>query len=119
MSAISQNTSSLYKVLEDEKSKDGFVRSFVGGKWIINSSNGDVLTKQGFDQIRLFKFGMAAVQLNQKWGFIDTNGKQIIPCIYDLVIDFKDSIALVLLDNTWKKINRKGRLISNQLSDIE
>ena len=119
MSAISQNTSSLYKVLEDEKSKDGFVRSFVGGKWIINSSNGDVLTKQGFDQIRLFKFGMAAVQLNQKWGFIDTNGKQIIPCIYDLVIDFKDSIALVLLDNTWKKINRKGRLISNQLSDID
>ena len=119
MSAISQNTSSLYKVLEDEKSKDGFVRSFVGGKWIINSSNGDVLTKQGFDQIRLFKFGMAAVQLNQKWGFIDTNGKQIIPCIYDLVIDFKDSIALVLLDNTWKKINRKARLISNQLSDID
>ena len=105
--------------MEDEKSKDGFVRSFVGGKWIINSSNGDVLTKQGFDQIRLFKFGMAAVQLNQKWGFIDTNGKQIIPCIYDLVIDFKDSIALVLLDNTWKKINRKGRLISNQLSDID
>ena len=119
LSAISQNTSSLYKVLEDEKSKDGFVRSFVGGKWIINSSNGDVLTKQGFDQIRLFKFGMAAVQLNQKWGFIDTNGKQIIPCIYDLVIDFKDSIALVLLDNTWKKINRKARLISNQLSDID
>ena len=119
LSAISQNTSSLYKVLEDEKSKDGFVRSFVGGKWIIYSSNGDVLTKQSFDQIRLFKFGIAAVQLNQKWGFIDTNGKQIIPCIYDLVIDFKDSIALVLLDNTWKKINRKGRLISNQLSDID
>jgi gliding motility-associated-like protein len=119
LSAISQNTSSRYNVLEVEKSKDGFVRSFVDSNWIIYSSNGDLLTKQRFEQIRLFKFGMAAVQLNQKWGFIDTNGKLIVPCIYDLVVDFKDSITLVLIDNNWKKINRKGRLISSQLSGLD
>ena len=119
LSAIAQNTSSRHNALEVEKSKDGFVRSFVDSSWIIYSSNGDLLTKQRFEQIRLFKFGMAAVQLNQKWGFIDTNGKQIVPCIYDLVMDFKDSITLVLIDNNWKKINRNGRLISSQLSGLD
>lgn len=117
--ANSQNTSNASKILEDEKSKDGFVRSFVGDRWFIKSYNGDLLQKQGFDQIRLFKYGRAAVQLNQKWGFIDTNGRQVIPCIYDMVVDFKDSISLVLLNKKWKKINRNGYLISSQLLNID
>ena len=117
--ANSQNTSHASKILEDEKSKDGFVRSFIGDRWFIKSYNGDLLQKQGFDQIRLFKYGRAAVQLNQKWGFIDTNGRQVIPCIYDMVVDFKDSISLVLLNKKWKKINRNGYLISSQLLNID
>lgn len=101
---------------EVEKGIDGFIRSFIGDKWIIHSPNGDLLTKKGFDQIRLFKSGRAAVQLNSKWGFIDLNGKQAIPCIYDLVIDFKDSTALVVQNNQWKKISSSGLFVKDQLT---
>ena len=102
---------------EVEKSKDGFIRSFIGDKWILHSSDGDLLTKQGFDQIRLFKIGRAAIKRNNKWGFIDGKGKLIIPCIYDLVVDFKDSTALVLVNNDWTKINRSGLIVANQLTE--
>jgi gliding motility-associated-like protein len=101
---------------EVEKSKDGFTRSFIGNKWMLFTSAGDLLSKQGFQQIRLFKFGRAAVQLNNKWGFIDVAGKQIIPCIYDLAIDYKDSLSLVLKNNYWKKINQKGLIVKQDLS---
>jgi len=102
---------------EVEKSKDGFIRSFIGDKWILHSSDGNLLTKQGFDQIRLFKIGRAAIKRNNKWGFIDGKGKLIIPCIYDLVVDFKDSTALVLVNNDWTKINRSGLIVANQLTE--
>ena len=115
--AFSQTDSNSANSPEVEKSKDGHLRSFIGNKWIINAPNGDLLTKQGFDQIRIFKSGRAAVQLNSKWGFIDLNGRQIIPCIYDLVVDFKDSTVLVLQNNQWKKISRSGLLVKNQLSE--
>jgi hypothetical protein len=115
--AISQTDSNRANSPEVEKGIDGFVRSFIGDKWIIHSPNGDLLTKKGFDQIRIFKSGRAAVQLNSKWGFIDVNGKQIIPCIYDLVVDFKDSTVLVLENNKWKKISRRGLLVKDQLSE--
>ena len=115
--AISQTDSISANSAEVEKGKDGFVRSFIGDKWVIHSPNGDLLTKKGFDQIRQFKSGRAAVQLNSKWGFIDVNGKQIIPCIYDLVVDFKDSTVLVLQNNKWKKISRSGFLVKDQLTE--
>jgi gliding motility-associated-like protein len=114
--AIAQTDSNRANSPEVEKGKDGYLRTLAGDKWIINAPNGDLLTKQGFEQIRLFKSGRAAVQQNSKWGFIDLNGKQTIPCIYDLVIDFKDTTALVVQNNQWKKINRNGRLLSEQLS---
>jgi hypothetical protein len=117
--AIAQTDSNRANSPEVEKGKDGYLRTLVGDKWIINAPNGDLLTKQGFEQIRLFKSGRAAVQQNSKWGFIDLNGKQTIPCIYDLVIDFKDTTALVVQNNQWKKINRNGRLLSEQLSQKE
>ena len=114
--AISQTDISSANSPEVEKGKDGYLRSFINNKWIIHAANGDVLTKQGYDQTRLFKYKRAAVQQNGKWGFIDLKGRQIIPCMYDLVIDFKDSAALVLNNNQWKKINRDGHLISEKLT---
>lgn len=114
--AISQTDSNSTNSPEVEKGRDGYLRSFIGNKWIISSPNGHLLTKQGFEQIRLFNSGMAAVQLNSKWGFIDLNGRQIIPCIYDLVVDFKNSTALVLQNNKWKKISGSGHLVKDQLT---
>ena len=114
--AFSQTENNSANSPEVEKGIDGYLRTFIGNKWVIHAPNGDLLTKQGFDQIRIFKSGRAAVQLNSKWGFIDLNGRQIISCIYDLVVDFKDSTVLVLQNNKWKKINRNGLLVSDKLS---
>ncbi len=114
--AISQTDSNSANSPEVEKGKDGYLRSFIGNKWIISSPNGDLLTKQGFEQIRIFNSGRAAVQLNDKWGFIDLNGRQIIPCIYDLVVDFRDSTALVMQNNKWKKISSSGLWVKDQLT---
>lgn len=110
----SSNVSSIG--FEEENGNDGYIRKFLGDKWILLASNGNLLTKQGFQRIRNFKFGRAAVQQNNKWGFIDVKGNQLIPCKYDLVLDFKDSISLVLIENNWKKVNYNGLILDGIIS---
>ena len=40
-------------------------------------TDGNLLSKQWFDEIYGFKNGIAKVKLNKKYNFIDTNGKLV------------------------------------------
>lgn len=65
------------------------------------SSTTSPLEQDGFDEVRNFSEGLAAVKIKDKWGFINTMGKVVIKCKYYDSSDsdfylFRDGIAKVI-----------------------
>ncbi|MGV3603022.1 MAG: WG repeat-containing protein [Dyadobacter fermentans] len=54
------------------------------------SNKGDLIMAPKYENIRPFKEGLAAVELDGKWGFIDTAGKEVISPRFDQVTDFQN-----------------------------
>ena len=68
------------------------------------SSTNSTLEQDGFDEVRNFSEGLAAIKIKDKWGFINTMGKVIIKCQYSDSCDndfylFRDGIAKVIDSN--------------------
>lgn len=72
----------------------------------------------GFDEVRSFKNGAAAVALNGKWGFVDNSGKKIIETKYDSVLDFSEGYSAVLTaSGKWKYIDKSGKDLTLPIYD--
>jgi len=95
-------------------------------KFELMDLNGKALTDIKYDNIGIFKFGVAKVVFSRKYGFIDKYGNEIIPCIYNdaklfsnsyllnaSVIGnvFKDGLQAVKLEEKFGYINRLGETI--------
>ncbi|MBU6454790.1 MAG: WG repeat-containing protein [Cyanobacteria bacterium REEB67] len=62
-------------------------------KWGVVSCDGKIVVQPGFDDMRQYSDGMAAINVKGLWGFIDTTGSVIIPPKYASVTDFSEGLA--------------------------
>lgn len=83
---------------------EGRVGVQLNGKWGFFDMKGNRVISPRYNNITLFKKGLAVVELNGKWGCIDLNGKEVIPFRYDSIGSFKDDIA-------WIAVHAKGEII--------
>jgi hypothetical protein len=67
-----------------------------------------------YDEVRSFRSGLAAVQLDGKWGFIDRDSNEVIPLQFFHAWDFQGNFAQVRLEYRGETyhIDRTGTLIS-------
>lgn len=59
------------------------------------NSDFDELTSFQFDEINLFKEGIASVRIGEKWGAINSFGQTIIPIEYNYIGDCKNGYVIV------------------------
>jgi uncharacterized membrane-anchored protein YhcB (DUF1043 family) len=90
-------------------SDDGFAVAHVGGKQGIIDINGREIIPPQYDEVYLFREGLAAVCLRQRWGFIDMNGEEVIPLKYDAVRNFSEGFAAVTLNGQQGFVNIRGQ----------
>uniref|UniRef100_UPI002606301D WG repeat-containing protein n=1 Tax=uncultured Amphritea sp. TaxID=981605 RepID=UPI002606301D len=64
-----------------------------------------------YDEIGVFKEGLAKVELNGKFGFIDKNGQEIVELKYDNTEEFIEGLAAVCLNNMWGFIDKTGKMV--------
>ncbi|HKE66475.1 MAG TPA: WG repeat-containing protein [Micromonosporaceae bacterium] len=116
------------------KSKDGYlgVSSFSGGlawvsrdgkgRWIAVDRNNNVTISTGFDDVRPFRRGVAAVRRDGYWGAVDSVGRVIVPFAYDLfatalsdgryIDGFSDEgLAVVEIEGLKGVVDRSGRTV--------
>ncbi len=72
------------------------------------NSEGKMVSKHIYDEVRQFKNGYARVKLNDKWGFINKEGVLVIQCIYDSSDNFENNFAVVSKNSKFYKIDTNG-----------
>ncbi len=78
---------------------------------ILNTS-GDLITGSGgYNDIRPYAEGRAAVKVKDKYGYIDTNGKLVVPADYARVSTFVEGRAAVQINGECGYIDRNGNII--------
>ncbi|MCB0663097.1 MAG: WG repeat-containing protein, partial [Saprospiraceae bacterium] len=73
---------------------------------------GELITTQGYREIRPFKEGMAAVRTKNGFGFVNLQGQQIINDIYSKVSDFSEGKAAVQLEGNCGYIDKEGKYLA-------
>jgi tetratricopeptide (TPR) repeat protein len=90
--------------------------------WIAIDKSNNVLIAAGFDDVRPFRRGLAAVRRGGRWGAIDVTGRLVVPVRYDgfatalhdgrYIDGFSDEgLAVVALGNYKGVVDRGGRVI--------
>jgi WG containing repeat len=90
--------------------------------WIGIDKSNAVLIAAGFDDVRPFRRGLAAVRRAGRWGAVDATGRQVVPLRYDgfatalhdgrYIDGFSDEgLAVVALGNYKGVVDRGGRVI--------
>lgn len=99
-----------YKLKDIKDENEGMIMvEGLNEKWGFISKTGSMLIPMVYDDLNLFREGLAAVKLNEKWGFINKMGKVIIPIIYDEVNVFdKGGLAKVQLNGKYGFIDKLG-----------
>lgn len=90
---------------------EGLLVYYKDGKHGFVDTNGEVVIKPQFDDVREFSDGMAAVKLNNKWGYINKNGKMVIDCKYENALEFKEGLAPIQVFGLWGFIDKTGKNI--------
>ena len=91
--------------------KEGVVMVGKNGVAIGLDTNGEVVIKGNFQQLRSFSEGLAAGRIGGKWGFIDHQGKVIIDPKYDRAFEFSESLACVQISGKWGFVDKSGIMI--------
>jgi tetratricopeptide (TPR) repeat protein len=97
-------------------SRDGTTR------WIAIDKNNTVLISTGFEDVRPFRRGVAAVRRNNRWGAVDGVGRMVVPFQFDgfatalhdgrYIDGFNDEgLAVVSLSGRKGVVDRSGRVI--------
>jgi tetratricopeptide (TPR) repeat protein len=92
------------------------------GRWIAIDRNNNVTISTGFDDVRPFRRGIAAVRRNGYWGAVDGVGRVIVPFAYDMfatalsdgryIDGFSDEgLAVVQVGGRKGVVDRSGRTL--------
>ncbi|HZD97268.1 MAG TPA: WG repeat-containing protein, partial [Micromonosporaceae bacterium] len=92
------------------------------GRWIAIDRNNNVTISTGFDDVRPFRRGIAAVRRNGHWGAVDGVGRVIVPFAYDMfatalsdgryIDGFSDEgLAVVQVGGRKGVVDRSGRTL--------
>jgi tetratricopeptide (TPR) repeat protein len=92
------------------------------GRWIAVDKTDSVLIPAGFDDVRPFRRGMAAVRRGSRWGAVDGVGRVVVPFQYDAfatamsdgryIDGFSDEgLAIVELGGRKGVVDRTGRVL--------
>ena len=92
------------------------------GRWIAVDKDNNVTISTGFDDVRPFRRGMAAVRRGGRWGAVDGAGRVVVPLGYDAfatalsdgryIDGFSDEgLAVVELNGRKGVVDRSGRVL--------
>jgi hypothetical protein len=92
------------------------------GRWIAIDRSNNVTISTGFDDVRPFRRGVAAVRRNGHWGAVDGVGRVIVPFAYDMfatalsdgryIDGFSDEgLAVVQVGGRKGVVDRSGRTL--------
>jgi hypothetical protein len=81
------------------------------GRWgYIDSSTNQIKIQPIYDEIFMFKEGLACAEKNEKFGYIDAQNNVVIPFEYDLGMSFKDGLACVTKNGKTGYISKDGEV---------
>jgi hypothetical protein len=91
-------------------------------KWVAVDRTNRVVVGTGFDDVRPFRRGLAAVRLQGRWGAVDVTGRVVVPFRYEgfatalhdgrYVDGFSDEgLAIVLHDGLRGVVDRAGNVV--------
>ena len=100
--------------------ENGLAKVYGGknGLYGFMNKKGKAVTKIGFQKVRKFSEGYAAVRSNYKWGYINSKGKLVIPIKYESAGPFRDGYAPVLLNEDAGFIDKKGKEMIPAVYDL-
>ncbi|HRR89472.1 MAG TPA: WG repeat-containing protein [Eubacteriales bacterium] len=81
-----------------------------GGKWGFFDGL-KVVVPPEYDEVWLFKEGLACVEREEKCGFIDRDNHLVIPCTYDTAMSFSEGLAMIVENNKCGYINKNNELV--------
>lgn len=73
--------------------------------------NGNEAIEARFNNAKIFKEGVAAVEVDRKWGLIDTTGKWIIKPKYKEITAIGEGFIAVEDENGWGFVDLKGKMV--------
>jgi len=91
------------------------------GKWGLVEPGDVIVIPAEYDDIRVFKNGLAPVKRDGKWGFVDKNNNPVVPFRYDTAevdewgITYEDEVANVTRDGKSFWIDKNGK--ENPIND--
>ena len=93
---------------------EGLAEVQLNGKCNFINTEGQILSKQWFEDASDFRAGFAVVGLNGKWNFINTEGQFLSNEWFDWVWSFNRGFAIVKLNDKYNFINTEGQFLSNE-----
>lgn len=82
-----------------------------GSKWGFCTVEKRLVVDFLYDEVKVFKEGLAAVKKNGKWGYIGETGNEIIGCKYESAYNFNEGMALVTSKYQSGLIDKSGSII--------
>ena len=80
------------------------------GKWGFNNGLATVIQPE-YDEVFLFKEGLACVEKDEKFGFIDSSGEVVIPLEYDCAMSFSEGLASVQMGEKCGYIDTANNIV--------
>jgi len=81
----------------------------INGNWHLVDTLGNQIISTQFEELRLFKYGLAAAKYNGKYGYVNADGSWKIKPKYQYASDFYHNCAKVELNNKEFYINKEGQ----------
>lgn len=90
---------------------------YLNGKYNVISNNGELVSKEWFDNVLQVSDYYVPVEIGGKWNVYCLYGYYVCDRWYDYVGSYMRGLAVVALDGKENLINRKGNLVSEQWFD--
>ena len=106
--SVSDNASEIEKVyFEDYDSPKH--------KWGFIDTDGQVIVKPKYDDLKDYVSGRCAANLGGRWGYLGEKGDMVIDAVYKQAYDFSEDGYSVVQDfnNIWLLIDKQGKIISD------
>ena len=78
------------------------------GYGLVNAENGELITKQPYQEVKWFEDGYCPVKVNDRWAFIDEQGNEITDFIFEDASVLYDGKTFVKLDGTYRILDLKA-----------
>lgn len=86
-------------------------------RWGYMNAKKEVVIKNMYDDVTLFKNGYAWVELNGNWGTINEQNEVLVPISYDAYREYAPNVFAVRKQGQWALINEKGTKLSENTYD--